>query len=267
VLLLGGASDFLLAAAHAFLVEAVRERPADYGRGRTEGTDPRAVVVDGGNGISPYLFARLARDAREDTELLLPRVRLARAFTAYQFVSLLTDSLQAELAREPADLIVVMNVRELFEDEALANDEARQLMRQAAQGLRALAQRHRVPCVVTSPAPARAVRPLSLERIAQKSATRAVLDLSFSAVAGARQERPLGAAGLEPAGRRIDPEQRGLEAWAEMPGRSRIVGAGPAGCPRGRDLIEAHWRPSRAKAQRAGNGRDRPGRQAETASG
>jgi hypothetical protein len=224
--LLEGEREFLNLCAHGLLVEAVRERiGADEWEPR-DGGDPRAVVVDGGNCISPYLFASAARARRQDPELLIPRVRLARAFTAYQMVALLTESLEVELSAGPCDLLAVFGVREMFEDEDLGASEARQLARCGCDGLAAAARRHGAACVVTSPSPAAKPLPMALERIARSRATRVVSDLSFASVPG----------GAAAAG------QRPLDAWAQMPARRALKG-NPAGREAGGALIRAHWRP------------------------
>jgi hypothetical protein len=226
VLLLEGESALLNACAHALLVEAVRERTDGDGWERVDGADPRAVVVDAGNCISPYLFASAARARRQDPELLIPRVRIARAFTAYQMVSLLTETLESEMAAGPCDLLEVLCVGEMFEDEDLGASEARQLARRGCAGLAAVARRHRVACVVTSPSPSPQPLPLALERIARGTASRVVSDLTFASI-------PRGAwAG----------GQRHLDAWGPMPARSALAGS-PAGRDAGGALIRAHWRP------------------------
>ena len=55
------------------------------------------VWIDGGNSVDPYEIGRVCRRFGRDRDEVLDSVRVARAFTAYQLVSLIDERLEDEL--------------------------------------------------------------------------------------------------------------------------------------------------------------------------
>ena len=86
-------------------------------------------VLDGGNSFAAYPLARLLRSQTPDLDVVLERVRIARAFTCYQMLGLLAES--AEL---PAPTLV-LDLIATFLDENVALIERRYLLRQAVDHL------------------------------------------------------------------------------------------------------------------------------------
>jgi hypothetical protein len=89
-------------------------------------------VVDGGNRFAPYQVARLLRAHTTDIAPLWDRITIARAFTCYQMVHLLTQLTHTD---QP---LLVLHLLATFEDESVDDVEAVRLLRLA------LAQLHRL---------------------------------------------------------------------------------------------------------------------------
>lgn len=84
----------------------------------------RVVYVDGGNSIDPYLIATLAKRSGLKPAAVLPQILVARAFTAYQLDTIISDRLDAVLDQAEPGLLVVARITDLFMDRAVAEKEA-----------------------------------------------------------------------------------------------------------------------------------------------
>ena len=60
------------------------------------------VWIDGGNSVDPYEIGRICRRFGRDPNEVLDSVRVARAFTAYQLVSLIDERLEDEVKSSPS---------------------------------------------------------------------------------------------------------------------------------------------------------------------
>lgn len=84
-------------------------------------------VLDGGNRLQPYLLTRLIRRHTLEVEEISRRIRVRRAFTAYQMLALLEES-------QPVPTPwIILDWLASFYDEAIPFGEASQLAR---RGLR-----------------------------------------------------------------------------------------------------------------------------------
>jgi len=86
--------------------------------------EKRVVYVDGGNSIDPYLIATLAKRSGVKPAKVLPQILVARAFTAYQLDTIISDRLEAVLDQAEPELLVVACITDLFMDRAVAEKEA-----------------------------------------------------------------------------------------------------------------------------------------------
>jgi len=91
------------------------------------GLGSSVVFVDGGNSFSPYLVAEIARNHGLDSRRVLERVYVSRAFTAYQFSSLILEKLEPFLNGKRAKLLVVSDITSLFFDKDIPKTEAKDL--------------------------------------------------------------------------------------------------------------------------------------------
>jgi hypothetical protein len=96
--------------------------PQDLG-----GLGSYAVFVDGGNSFSPYLIGDVARGYGFDPRVVLDRIYVSRAFTAYQFSALVLEKLEPFVNVKRAGLILVSDIGSLFLDRDIPKTEAKDL--------------------------------------------------------------------------------------------------------------------------------------------
>ncbi len=108
----------------------------------------RISLVEGANRFHPYRIGELGRAFGVDATDTLRRIRLARAFTAYQLVALV-DGWAAELRRHPADLVIGHDLPALFANDEIPPEERTELLRHVARTLAGLAREVRAPILLT----------------------------------------------------------------------------------------------------------------------
>ena len=111
-------------------------------------TGQRISLVEGANRFHPYRIGELGRSLGLDATETLERIRLARAFTAYQLVALV-DSWASEVRRYPADLLVGHDLPALFTNDEIPAEERTELLRHVARELGELACQIRSPLLLT----------------------------------------------------------------------------------------------------------------------
>lgn len=117
-------------------------------------TGQEVALREGANRFSPYELAAMGRRLGVPARDALARVRLARAFTAYQMVALIEQWADDLAAREPLpSLLVVSDPGVLFEAEELLPDEREALQRHLAARLRRLLRTTRCPLLLTQEGP------------------------------------------------------------------------------------------------------------------
>ena len=105
-------------------------------------------LLEGANRFHPYRVGELGRSLGVDATETLHRIRLARAFTAYQMVALV-DGWAAEVRRHPPTLLVAHDLPALFAADEIPDDERAALLRHVARTLRTVTDAVRVPLLVT----------------------------------------------------------------------------------------------------------------------
>ncbi|MGA8302944.1 MAG: hypothetical protein WA691_03475 [Thermoplasmata archaeon] len=108
----------------------------------------RVSLLEGANRFHPYRVGELGRSLGVDATETLRRIRLARAFTAYQMVALV-DGWAAEARRHPPTLLVAHDLPALFAADEVPDDERAALLRHVARTLRALADVVHAPLLLT----------------------------------------------------------------------------------------------------------------------
>ncbi len=184
----------------------------------------RLSLLEGANRFHPYRIAERMRALGVDPETALERIRLARAFTAYQMVALV-DRWGREVRAHPPSLLVAHELPTLFFESEFPEEERAPLLRYTARCLARIARATRTPLLLTSSSglagfPGLAEegpRLFDLVRLAQGPAG---LRLEAYGEATTMQllHRPDGQRGLEEYGG--DPAE-GVTAWA---GRYRPIG-------------------------------------------
>lgn len=94
-----------------------------------EGLASDVVYVDGSNTFRLYQVTRLAQAHNLNPEHVLDRVHIARAFTAYQMMKLVTEKLAETVERCSAKLVIVSDVAGTFLDKDMPDDETCSLYR------------------------------------------------------------------------------------------------------------------------------------------
>lgn len=108
----------------------------------------RVSLLEGANRFHPYRVGELGRSLGVDATETLHRIRLARAFTAYQMVALV-DGWAAEARRHPPTLLIAHDLPALFAADEVPDDERAALLRHVARTLRTLVDRVRAPLLLT----------------------------------------------------------------------------------------------------------------------
>ncbi len=105
-------------------------------------------LLEGANRFHPYRIGELGRSLGVDATETLHRLRLARAFTAYQMVALV-DGWAREARRYPPTLLVAHDLPAMFAADEVRDDERAALLRHVARTLGALVHDARVPLLLT----------------------------------------------------------------------------------------------------------------------
>jgi len=96
------------------------------------------TLVDATQSFDPYLVARVGRLSGTPPRTLLERIRLSRAFTCHQLVTLLCETLPGQKAEGP---LFVLGPGVLFYDEQVPIRERQALFRQVVRSLGILKER------------------------------------------------------------------------------------------------------------------------------
>jgi hypothetical protein len=119
------------------------------------GFDEEVVWIDGGNAVEPYTLGAICRRLGLDRRDILSRVNVARAFTAYQFVSLVEERLEEEVARSTPAAVIVTSATDLFMDKDMKWMESYQLLRRCADVVARVTEEHETITLVTAHTPGR----------------------------------------------------------------------------------------------------------------
>ncbi|HTT17065.1 MAG TPA: hypothetical protein VMH49_06915 [Thermoplasmata archaeon] len=105
-------------------------------------------LLEGANRFHPYRLGELGRALGVDARETVRRIRLARAFTAYQMVALV-ERWGREVRRHPPTLLVGHDLTALFTDDEIPAEEQAGLLRRMARNLGALLGRADLPLLLT----------------------------------------------------------------------------------------------------------------------
>jgi hypothetical protein len=108
----------------------------------------RISLLEGANRFHPYRIGELGRAFGVDAAETLRRIRLARAFTAYQMVALV-DGWAREVRRRAPTLLVGHDLPALFADAEIPDDERSALLGHIARTLATLVREVRLPLLLT----------------------------------------------------------------------------------------------------------------------
>jgi RecA/RadA recombinase len=112
-----------------------------------------AVFVDGGNLFDPYYIADRSVEQGLDSEKVLERMHVSRAFTHHQLACLITDKLRPALEKFRADLVVVSDATQLYCDPDIQGEDREDAFRiftKTARKLAGLARQQRCLIIATN---------------------------------------------------------------------------------------------------------------------
>lgn len=132
------------------------------------------VWVDGGNSINPYALAGICKRFRINAQEVLDSVSVSRAFTAYQFVTLIDEMMEAEVERAKAGLLIVSCFPDLFLDKDMWWSESLQLMKRCLASIREVTKRHDTVTLITNLGLSKMLYKKSLRSMMYSSADRVV---------------------------------------------------------------------------------------------
>ncbi|MGC9443617.1 MAG: hypothetical protein ACP5E9_01585 [Candidatus Methanospirareceae archaeon] len=128
------------------------------------------VYVDGGNSIDPYLIATLAKRSGVKPAKVLPQILVARAFTAYQLDTIISDRLEAELDQAKPGLLIVARITDLFMDRAVMEKEALAMLTRCVSCIETSTHDRQLITVVTKRRRAPSSRALAFDEVFAKLA-------------------------------------------------------------------------------------------------
>jgi len=138
---------------------------------RKGGLNSQVIYVDGGNTFNPYAISALAQEYSLDPRLVLERILISRAFTAYQLTALVHEGLEEALKRYRSKLAIISDITGLFLDRDVPWEEAETLYKKMTKSLSDLASRRRVIIVASHHPRSNSRRSLSLKSILYGNAT------------------------------------------------------------------------------------------------
>ena len=136
--------------------------------------DADVVFVDGGNSVDPHGLVRLAKRIGLERLDVLPRVRVARAFTCHQMATLVVERLEEEVAESGARLVILSCLPEMYLDEDVPYGEAHQLFLRSLRRIREVTEEHGTITVATNAGLAKLHRRRGIRRALYEAADRAI---------------------------------------------------------------------------------------------
>jgi hypothetical protein len=111
--------------------------------------DENVVYVDGGISIDPYAIASLSKRSGLRADTVLSKIKVARAFTAYQLDSIISDRLEAALSQYEPSLLIVSCITDLLMDRNVREKEAITILRRSLALIEKSAIEHKLITIVT----------------------------------------------------------------------------------------------------------------------
>jgi hypothetical protein len=117
------------------------------------GPDCDVVFVDGGNNFDPYSISDNSVEHGLDTEKVLERFHISRAFTHHQLACIIIDKLPHAIREFRAKLVVVSDITQLYCDPDVRDDDKEDALRifaKTARTLRMFARQHQCLIIATN---------------------------------------------------------------------------------------------------------------------
>jgi len=117
------------------------------------GPDCDVLFVDGGNTFDPYAISDSSVTQNLDTEYVLDRFHVSRAFTPHQLACIIADKLPDAIRKFKAKFVVVSDITYLYCDPDVRDDDKEDAVRifaKTVQALRVFARQHHCLIIATS---------------------------------------------------------------------------------------------------------------------
>jgi len=108
------------------------------------------VFVDGGNSIDLYTIASLSKRAGLKPDDVLSKIKVARAFTAYQLDSIISDRLEEVICEYEPSLLVISCVTDLLMDRNVREIEARTILKRSLSIIGDITREHNLITILTN---------------------------------------------------------------------------------------------------------------------
>jgi len=105
--------------------------------------------VDGGNSIDLYTIASLSKRAGLKPEDVLSKIKVARAFTAYQLDSIISDRLEEVICKCEPSLLVISCITDLLMDRNVREIEARTILKRSLSIVEDITCEHNLITILT----------------------------------------------------------------------------------------------------------------------
>lgn len=84
-----------------------------------------ALILDGSSTVNPYYMVNECKKRGYDEKIILRKIKVSRAFTAYQFKDLVSKAREKLENRDDVNFLGVISMSPLFEDDELSDVEGR----------------------------------------------------------------------------------------------------------------------------------------------
>jgi hypothetical protein len=108
------------------------------------------IFVDGGNSIDPYGISNICKRRGHDKQNVLSQINVARAFTAYQLVTLINDRLEEMIKNSKASTLIVSCFIDQFFDKDMAWQESFQLIKRSMATIKRLTHEYNLITIITN---------------------------------------------------------------------------------------------------------------------
>lgn len=110
--------------------------------------DQDVIYIDGGNSLNPYALTTYCRKYRVKSKRVLSKIKISRAFTAYQLSTLIDDKLE-KIAGD-ASLVVVSRILDLLIDENVKRKEANKILERGIKKIIEITKNRNLISIITN---------------------------------------------------------------------------------------------------------------------
>ena len=113
------------------------------------GLGTNVVFVDGGNTFRLYDISKIAQSYELDPRVVLEKIFISRAFTAYQLTALVLEKLQEAINAYGSKLVILANLVQLYLDTDVPKKEAQEIFMQLTSYISDFAKKNQVIVLAT----------------------------------------------------------------------------------------------------------------------